>query len=96
MLTNTLPTVPFYSEADPNFYMEVDQDNFTNANGSDRLVVYWVYGVSISVAMSTPGMLDVFFEVPNQFKGNSTKGLFGKTHRISENQIHLLSKDIQP
>ncbi|PIK46326.1 putative fibrillin-1 [Apostichopus japonicus] len=72
-----LMSVPFYSDADPNFYMEVDQDNFTNANGSDRLVVYWVYGVSISVAMSTPGMLDVFFEVPNKFKGNSTKGLFG-------------------
>lgn len=73
--------MPFYSDADPNFYMEVDQDNFTNANGSDRLVVYWVYGVSISVAMSTPGMLDVFFEVPNKFKGNSTKGLFGESCR---------------
>ncbi|KAJ8035710.1 Mucin-like protein [Holothuria leucospilota] len=72
-----LMDVPFYAEADPNFYMEMEQGNFTNSNGSDRLVVYWVYGVSISVAMSTPGMLDVFFEVTNKFKGNSTKGLFG-------------------
>ncbi|PIK34386.1 putative fibrillin-1 [Apostichopus japonicus] len=74
-----LTDVPYFSENDPNFYLEVDSGNFTNVNlnASDRIVAYWSIGVSISVAMTTPGVLDIFFEIPQSYQGNQTQGLFG-------------------
>lgn len=78
---NLFRSVPYFSENDPNFYLEVDSGNFTNVNlnASDRIVAYWSIGISISVAMTTPGVLDIFFEIPQSYQGNQTQGLFGKT-----------------